>query len=206
MTLLRGGGGFCNVPLKGCMPPCLPQHLCSVLLGRLRCAQPKCPSPLPYSLLLKSLIQPAEMLQFVDSRAICSPKDPLRCKGEEARLEPAAFSTLGERFSRARELIFLLNEPLVWGVREGSGGRWRHQLLLFFCGKSELDLWATVTNHTAAHGPKLIWLFLGDMEISDIMIPHAGRTDGARGFWRQTEKQGSFGAPVTCMILWRAAG
>lgn len=44
------------------------------------------------------------------------------------------------------------------------------------------------------------------MEISDIMIPHAGGTDGARGFWEQTEKQGSFGAPVTWMILWRAAG
>lgn len=44
------------------------------------------------------------------------------------------------------------------------------------------------------------------MEISDIMIPHAGRTDGARGFWEQTEKQGSFGAPLTWMILWRAAG
>lgn len=44
------------------------------------------------------------------------------------------------------------------------------------------------------------------MEISDIMIPHAGRTDGALGFWEQTEKQGSFGAPVTWMILWRAAG
>lgn len=44
------------------------------------------------------------------------------------------------------------------------------------------------------------------MEISDIMIPHAGRTDGARGFWEQTEKQGCFGAPVTWMILWRAAG
>lgn len=44
------------------------------------------------------------------------------------------------------------------------------------------------------------------MEIADITIPHAGRTDGARGFWEQTEKQGSFGAPVTWMILWRAAG
>lgn len=38
------------------------------------------------------------------------------------------------------------------------------------------------------------------------MIRHAGRTDGAQGFWEQTEKQGSFGAPVTWMILWRAAG
>lgn len=54
-------------------------------------SQPKCPSPLPCSLLLKSLIQPAEMLQFVDSQAICSPREPLRCKGEEARLEPIAF-------------------------------------------------------------------------------------------------------------------
>lgn len=65
----------------------------------------------------------------------------------------------------------------------------------------------TVANRTAAHGPKLSRLLLGDMEISDIMIPHAGRTDGARGFWEQTEKQRQlWGAPVTWMILWRAAG
>lgn len=75
------------------------------------------------------------MLQFVDSQAICSPKDPLRCEGEEAWL---AFSDFRSEFSGVSELLELVCRE--GEVRGGDGSRWRHQLLLFCCAKSELHL------------------------------------------------------------------
>lgn len=103
-------------------PPCLAQHLCSALLGRLRRAPAKVPITTPSQPVTPSLIQPAEILHFVDSQAICSPKDQLKWEGIEAKREPFAFWLWEQAFPNwVRSSLPSCHSLSVTSVNRGMG-------------------------------------------------------------------------------------
>lgn len=131
----------CPVPLKGSTPPCLAQHLCSVLLCRLRCASAKVPLTTP--------LQPVTKIPNPACRdtAVCWLSGHMLIQratvmqGWRGKAWASSFSTLGVRISKASEPIFLAEFARGARVR-----RWQQMesstLIVLLC-----KVWTGLVSH-----------------------------------------------------------
>lgn len=132
---------FCRVPLKGSMLPCLAQHLCSVLLCRLRCASAKVPLTTP--------LQPVTKIPNPACRdtAVCwlsghmLTQRATEMQGWRGKAWAPSFSTLGVTISKASEQIFLAEF-----VRGARARRWQQietsTLIVLLC-----KVWTGLVSH-----------------------------------------------------------
>lgn len=150
------------------------------------------------------------MLHFVESQAICSLKDQSERVGEEAKLKLATFPMyIGYTFfpkgaSPSPPLPVNLSQRREWrgAVAVIHGSRWRRQVLLFSCAKSERDWWATVANQGSAHCSVLIWWLWGIWRCLTLWLRHAGKPTWAWGF---REAPGTLDCSVVYIICIQSA-
>lgn len=112
--LIIRGDDFCCVPLKRSTPPCLAQHLCSVLLGRLRCAPAKVPLTAPLQPVTK-IPNPAcrdAAVRWLSGHMLTQRATEMQ--GWKGKAWARCFLTLGVRISKASEQIFFFE---LWGER-----------------------------------------------------------------------------------------